>query len=359
MAGSKRGAWSWRQLALGTACVAGLAAAGYTGSLFLGHAHAQPTTPPKPAAVLAQPAATPPASASDYGRRPVAFLHDNEAVTREQLGEYLIARYGAEKLPLLINKIIIEESCRAQGIEVTAAEVEASLAEDLGGMHVDQKTFVNNVLKQYKKTLYEWKEDVVRPKLLMTKLVRGRVTVTDQDIQAAFDAYHGEKVDCRVIYWPKDEERIAREQFASIRDSADEFDRKATMQANSSLAASGGKIAPIGHRTTGDEDVERTAFRLKPGEISALISTPDGIAVIKCVQHVPADTTVSLETERPKLYKEVFDKKVQLEIPKAFLELQKQAKVKQLLDDPNRPENLAETTTQLLNDAPAAVPAPH
>ena len=79
------------------------------------------------------------ASASDYGQRPVAFLHDNEAVTREQLGEYLIARFGAEKLPLLINKIIIEEACRAKGIDVTAAEIEASLAEDLSSMNVDQK----------------------------------------------------------------------------------------------------------------------------------------------------------------------------------------------------------------------------
>ena len=122
---------------------------------------------------------------------------------------------------------------------------------------------------------------MVRPKLLMTKLVRGRVTVTEEDIKAAFEAYHGEKVDCRVIYWPKEELAIAQRQFAAIRDNADEFDRKATLQANSSLAASGGQIAPIGHRTTGDEEVERTAFRLQPGEISALISTRDGIAVIK------------------------------------------------------------------------------
>jgi hypothetical protein len=31
----KGAAWSWRRLTLGTACVAGLAVAGYTGSLFL------------------------------------------------------------------------------------------------------------------------------------------------------------------------------------------------------------------------------------------------------------------------------------------------------------------------------------
>lgn len=360
MAGSKNGAWSWRRLALGTACVAGLAAAGYTCSLFLPHAGAQPTAAPKPApaAVLSKPAApAQPASSSDYGKRPVAFLHDNEAVTREQLGEYLIARYGAEKLPLLINKIIIEEACRAKGVEITAAEVEASLAEDLGHMGVDQKTFVNNVLKQYKKTLYEWKEDVIRPKLLMTKLVRGRVTVSEEEIRAGFDAYYGEKIDCQLIYWPTDEKKVAQQEYAAIRDSDTEFDRQAKHQANSSLAAHGGQIAPIGRRTTGNDEVEREAFKLQPGELSPLIATPEGIAVIKCIQRIPAQTNVSLESERKKLYKEVFEKKVQLEIPKEFIELAKQAKVKQLLPDPNKSENLMETTQQLLNDAPPDAPA--
>jgi PPIC-type PPIASE domain len=360
MAGSKNGAWSWRRLALGTACLAGLAAASYTGSLFLPHAGAQPTAAPKPgpAAVQSQPAApAQPASASDYGKRPVAFLHDNEAVTREQLGEYLIARYGAEKLPLLINKIIIEEACRAKGVEVTAAEVEASLAEDLGHMGVDQKTFVNNVLKQYKKTLYEWKEDVIRPKLLMTKMVRSHVTVSEEEIRLGFDAYYGEKIDCRLIYWPTNEQNVAQKEYATIRDNAAEFDRQAKQQANSNLAASGGHVTPLGHRTTGNDEVEREAFKLQPDELSPLIATPEGIVVIKCVKRIPAQTDVSLESQRTRLYKEVFEKKVQQEIPKEFLELAKQAKVKQLLADPTKPENLMETTQQLLNDGPPEPPA--
>ena len=125
------------------------------------------------------------------------------------------------------------------------------------------------------------------------------------------------------------------QEYAAIRDSDAEFERKAKQQANSSLAASGGHIAPIGRRTTGSDDVEREAFKLQPGEISALIATPDGIVVIKCVKRIPADTTVSLESDRPRLYKEIFEKKVQQEIPKAFIDLAKQAKVEAT---PDRPE---------------------
>ena len=367
---TKGAAWGWRAMALGAAGAAVLAALSYTGVRVLPHAQAQPAAPQPAAAAPALAAPAPTAPPSDYSQRPVAFLHDNEVVTREQLGEYLIARYGADKLQLLINKLLIEEACRAKGIEVTQAEVEAALAEDLSkmGPGVDEKVFVDKVLKQYKKTLYEWKEDVIRPKLLMTKLVRDRVKVTEEDIRAGFDAYHGEKIDCKVIYWPRGEERIAQTQYAALRDSDAEFDRAAKMQANPTLAANGGHITPpLGRHTIGNDEVEREAFKLQPGEMTSLINTPDGVVVVKCIGRIPADTTVSLEAERAKLYKEAFERKVQKEIPMAFQEIAKQANVKKLLTGPDRPEeNLAETTQQLLNGTPPGapgkappMPAPH
>jgi hypothetical protein len=352
---SKKGAaWGWRRLTIGAACAAALAAMGYVGSRFLPSAAAQPA-----AAAPAPPAATPPPAApADYSQRPVAFLHKNEAVTREQLGEYLIARYGAEKLPLLINKIIIEEACKAKNIDVTPAEIEAQFAQDLAGMGMDEKTFVTGVLKQCKKSLYEWKEDVVRPKLLMTKLVHARVAVTEDDIKAGYEAYYGEKVECQMIYWPKNEKEIARKEYATIRDNDDEFQRKAKLQADSRLAATGGRLdAPIAHHTTGDEDLERVVFRLQENEVSELLDTPNGVVVVKCLKRIPAKTDVSMQSVRPQLFKEVFDRKVQREIPVVFKELQKQAEVNYLLTDPNKPIDLTETTQQTLGAAPPAGPA--
>jgi hypothetical protein len=353
MAGSsKKGAgWSWRRVALGAACVAGLGTVGYVGSLFVPRATAQPA---KPAPAATRAAAALPAPSTDYSQRPVAFLHGNETISREQLGEYLIDRYGADKLPLLVNKLIIEEACKAKGIDVTPAEVEASFASDLASGGVSEKVFVENILKHYKKSLYEWKEDVVRPKLLMAKLVRDRVKVTEEDIQAGYEAYYGEKIDAKVIFWPKEEREVARKQYAAIRDNPTEFDEKAQMQANSRLAATDGRLdLPIGRHTTGNDEMELQAFRLQPGQISPLIDTADGVVVVKCLKRIPPDTTVSLESARPKLYQEVFEKKVQMEIPKAFAELQKQAHADLLLKDSGKPEDLIETTQQMLNDSPA------
>src|SRR5262249_37793413 len=74
----------------------------------------------------------------DCTTRVVAYVHGSQPVTRQDLGEYLIARFGADKLPLLLNKRIVDEACRQRNIVVTAAEVEAAFAEDLKGLAVDK-----------------------------------------------------------------------------------------------------------------------------------------------------------------------------------------------------------------------------
>ena len=139
------------------------------------------------------------APSSDYSHRVVAYLYDTTPVTREELGEYLIARMGKERLGNLVNKRIIEHECQRRGVEVTAAEVEADLAETLKGLAVNRSDFVTTILKPYNKTLYEWKEDVIKPRLLLSKLCRDRVQVTSEDLQKAFEAYHGEKLECQLI----------------------------------------------------------------------------------------------------------------------------------------------------------------
>src|SRR5262245_23828600 len=45
---------------------------------------------------------------SDYSRRVVAYIFGNRPITREELGEYLIERVGAERLEFLVNRRIIE-----------------------------------------------------------------------------------------------------------------------------------------------------------------------------------------------------------------------------------------------------------
>jgi hypothetical protein len=349
--------WGWRRwlaaAGLGGAVVAAVCWLRWS-PLRPAAAEAAPPSPPPPAAA---PAPAPPdaAPASDYASRVVAYCNGGP-VTREMLGEYLIKRYGAQKLELMVNTLIIDAACKARGVEASGAEIEAALMDDLKGLSLNREQFVNNYLKSHHMTLLEWKEDVIRPKLLMAKLVRDRVQYTEDEVRAAYDAYYGEKIQAQLIIWPKEEAKAAMGEYALLRDNKDEFDRKAKTQPHPELASRGGHMAkPIGRHTTGDESFEKDLFSLQPGEVTQLHESGEGVVIAKCIKRVAPDTAVSLESVRPALVAEIIKKKTLIEIPRYFAEMRKHADPKLLLKDPNKPEDLSSEVQAALANGPGGV----
>jgi parvulin-like peptidyl-prolyl isomerase len=329
----------WRGIALFGGCFALIAGAGYwVRSSMLPRADAQAPIPAaKPAATLAV-ADQPP---SDYSRRVVAYLYDNEPITREQFGDYLIERHS-DKLELLINKRIIDDACRQYNIEVSGGEIESALAEQLQSFAIDQNTFVNTLLARYHKNIYEWKEDVIRSRLQMAKLCKSRVHISDEDLQKAFEAVYGEKVECQIILWPKTKEgkEQALAEYAQIRDNAEAFDRLAKAQTvKPQLAATAGKVRPFGRHVMGDDNFDRIVFRLQPNEVSEVFETIDGPVVVKCLRHLPPDTSVRFESVRDKLTKEVEEKKIAGEMQTAFDTLKRKADPQKLLRKKNKADD--------------------
>src|SRR5262249_15984698 len=150
---------------------------------------------------------------------------------------YLILRQ-TDRLDNLVNKRIIEHYCQTKGVQVTEAEIEASLRDDLDKLKVTEADFIAKVLRHYGKTLYEWKEDVIRPRLLLSKPCRDRVTVEQEDLAKAYESYYGDKVDCKIIMWPKTELHTVQTQiYAKIRDDEKAFDEAARHQASQTLAS--------------------------------------------------------------------------------------------------------------------------
>src|SRR5262249_17402768 len=146
---------------------------------------------------------------------------------------------------LLVNKRIVEKECKEKGIEVLPVEVETALDQDCAQLGVDRKLFVTQVLKQYKKTEFEWKEDLLKPRLMMTKFWQGRVQASEEELHQAFERHYGEKIECRILLYGKDQEKNVFKGFEQIRNSDEEFERAARTQPTPHLAANGGSIQPI------------------------------------------------------------------------------------------------------------------
>jgi len=167
-----------------------------------------------------------------------------------------------------------------------------------------------------------------------------------------FEAYHGEKLECRMILYPPQQANYALANYGRISQSEEEFDKAARAQPTPTLNANAGKLDPFGRHTLGDENLEREAFRLQPGEVSPLIGTPQGQVVLKCDRRIAAEPGVTLEQERAKLTQEIRRKKTELESLALFKELSDKAGPRLLLSGTGQPEDLAAETKRLTADLP-------
>jgi hypothetical protein len=356
---------SWRQMLL-TCLVIGLV----VGAFFCGRmGYLSPATAQQSHLPIIYQPGPPLLATSDQPkdpRAPVARVYGDIPITRQELGEYLIERFGPERLEFLVNRKIVELACKNRGIDVTEADIEAQLIDDLKTMNmVNLDQFVGVVLKKFGKTLYEYKEDVLRPKIAMIKLCSNQVQVSTKDIEDQFEAKYGPMVQCRLLMFGKDVSRTKQDQiWAELKDDKDgiKFRKYAKEFDPPQLGSHEGEVPPI-HKHFPDKRVEDAAFALQVGEISGLLPMPDDSTVIlRCENLISKRTDHRIEDEWQALHHEVFDRKLSEAIPKMFQAMRDEAKpfVALQREEPNR------IATQRVNAAlvkaaqarPAVVPPP-
>lgn len=275
--------------------------------------------------------------------RVVAYIHGDIPITRDELGEFLINRFGAERLETLVSRRIVELACKSRGIEVTDAMVDLQLKQDLKTMNMTPKDFVNLFLRRYNKTLYEWKEDVVRQKLMLRQLVEPEIQVTEEDLRKGFEGRYGPKVECRWIVMPDTKQNKQLWEKAAASEAG--FNEIAMRHNLPDLCPSGGKAPPI-HKHFGNADIERAAFNMKVGDVSPLIGmAPEQaggtkmVVILKCDKHIPPDLTKRFEEERTTLLREIHDLKLTVRVNERINELRAHANPNVLLRNERRQDD--------------------
>jgi hypothetical protein len=334
----KRPNVTWRRLLLGS-----LGAGAVAGAVWLGRLAATPQAEAAPPPATAEaPAAPAPLPAplltgdpNDYTQRAVAFVYGSTRITREDLGEYLIARFGPDRVLNLVNKLIIERTCQERGITVTDAEVDLALADDIADLKINRREFVEKFLRERHKSLYEWKEDVLRLKLLVTKLLRGDIQVKDEDVRRAFESAYGEHVYCQAIMWPLGREEELKGRYDALVKDGVEFSLVARTDNSKGLRAVGGMLDPVSPHSLNDQEIESLLFSLKEGEVTPVTRVrmydETYAAVLKVLKKLPPDPTKKLEDVRPALEKEIIDAEVRRRMPEWMASKQRAANPKIVL----------------------------
>ena len=265
----------------------------------------------------------------------VVALVNGEKVTRADLAADCLRHYGKEVLESLVNKELILDHCDARGIKVTNKDIDTEIERMAArfGVPVDQWLRMLEKERGLKKEQY--RRDIVWPTLALRKLAADRLEVTDKELAEAFEGQYGPQVKVRMIGIYGNEKK-AKEAHAKAVAEPQEFARLVRQYSEDAESASvNGWIPPI-RKHGGDPEMVKTAFSLKPGEVSKIITIRGQYHVILLCEGEIRAQSVEMDTVRPQLEELIKEKKLRDEASQLFAKLQKDAKVENVMNDPKK-----------------------
>ena len=199
----------------------------------------------------------------------VVAVVNNEAITKQQLAQECLRRYGEDMLESMVNKQLILDACRQQGIQVTRQDIDEEVQSMAAKFNLSVDRWLKLLEEERNIPAEKYRREIIWPMIALRRLAAGDIQVSEDELQMAFEAEYGPKVRVRLIAAKtrSDADRV----LALAQAEPEKFGQLAkehSIDPNSGAAR--GIIPPI-RKHVGDPTVEKVAFGLKEGEISPVV----------------------------------------------------------------------------------------
>lgn len=240
-------------------------------------AQAQPTTP----------AQTAPVATSPMEKIPkVVAVVNGQTITRDKLAQESMRRFGPVVLDNLLNKYLILQACKAQGINITKADVNNEIARTSNKFGLSTKLFLEAMEKERDITPEQYASEIVWPMLALRALAADKIKVSPQEIDAIMQAEYGPKVQVRMIAVSQSEK--AKQLHTAATAAPETFRRLAKEHSEDAASASVEGLLPPIRRNSGDDQLEKIAFQLQPNQISQVFQVGEMHVMLQCVRQLAA-----------------------------------------------------------------------
>ncbi|MCI0332940.1 MAG: peptidylprolyl isomerase [Planctomycetes bacterium] len=286
-----------------------------------------------------QPAASQQSGTADNAEMPrherpkhdVMAVVNGQDIRREALASACVERFGEEVLEGLVNKRLIMHHCRNRQVEVTDADIDAEIDRMAARFKIGREQWLQMLEKERGINIQQYKRDILWPTLALRKCAAEQLTVSDEELQRAYESQFGPAVKCRLIV--VNDRNQAEQIRRQVIDQPADFARLAMQHSQDVNSASiGGLIQPIRHNV-GDPNIEKEVFAMQPNAISSIIPVGQQFAILKCEGHEAA-RNVPLEDVRSNLIEQIQEGKLREVASALFKELQESATIQNVWNDP-------------------------
>jgi parvulin-like peptidyl-prolyl isomerase len=209
----------------------------------------------------------------------VMAMINGAPVTRLQLAEDCIGRFGKQVLEGEINRTMLEGALKERKTKVSQQMIDSEMvkaAREGGYLKTDNKTpdvdaWLQAAAEQWAITPDLYISDYVWNTCAMKLLVTDEIEVTEAEIKKAFEANYGPRARVLAIVG-SDERRMKEVWNMAMQDPKQStFGQLASQYSEETVSRSNMGMIPPVPRHSGRQKLEDAAFKLKPNEISAVI----------------------------------------------------------------------------------------
>jgi parvulin-like peptidyl-prolyl isomerase len=249
----------------------------------------------------------------------VMAVVNGQDIRRDALATACVERFGEQVLEGLVNKRLILHHCRNQGIQVTDADIDAEIDRMAARFKIGREQWLQMLQRERGINVQQYKHDILWPTIALRKCAADKLTVSDDELNKAYESQFGPAVKCRLIV--VSDRQQAEEIRRQVVERPADFPRLAMQHSQDVNSASiGGLIQPI-RRHVGDPNIEKEVFAMQPNAISSIIPVGEQFAILKCEAHEPA-RNMPLESVRDELTEQIQEGKLREEASRLFKELQ-------------------------------------
>lgn len=270
-----------------------------------------------------------------YQRYPgvAALLNGQPSISQQELADMCVRKHGKEILGDMINRRIVEQACKREGIIISEQDIDKEIQEMAikylpltpnGTADVD--LWLKRAMEESGLSVPMYRKNVIVPVLSLKRLTRSRTNVTEEEIRLAFEANYGQKIRCLAIFFNANDQRRATEvwNMANQHKSEESFGDLAERYSFHPESRLGKGVIPPIARHCGNPELENVAFSLKPGELSHIVQVDDYLVILYCLGYVDP-LPVNIDEVKVDLFAHIFEKKQQNIVARYFEQLHEQA----------------------------------
>ena len=290
-----------------------------------------------PATTVAQNAPQQPA------RKPLEVLAvvNGQQVTRQQIANECMRRFGEDVLESIVNKMLVLDQCQRNGIQITEQDVNDDIVEKAKKFGMSGERYVKLICSRRNITASRLKNDIIWNELALRRLAASHTQVSAEEVQERLEFEFGQKIQVRQI--TVDTESKARELLAAVDANPDDFGRLAKDHSIDPNSASPvrGLLPPI-RRNSGLPKFEDVAFSLEPGQISDIFSLGNTFVILKCERIFDGMelTEEQVAEAKVRIQEELSKEKLADSATELFQQMQESAELVNVMNDPERSKQM-------------------